>query len=186
MAKKRSGTRWFAIFTSVVVVASLGGMIWANRLQTPQMPAPSSQASAPPINGIRCETEEGNVSHYHAHLTVIHNGQKVAVPANIGIKQNAGCLYWVHTHDATGEIHIESPVNRTYTLGDFFDIWGQPLSQQTVGTYTENKPIRTFVNGKLVDGDPRAIKLESHTKIVLEVGPTFIDPPNDFTFPAGD
>jgi hypothetical protein len=28
---------------------------------------------------------------------------------------------WLHTHAADDIIHTESPVNRTYTLGEFFD-----------------------------------------------------------------
>lgn len=43
------------------------------------------------------------------------------------------CFYWLHTHAADGIIHIESPVQRTYTLGDFFDEWGQPLGRGHVG-----------------------------------------------------
>src|SRR5437763_14718324 len=30
-------------------------------------------------------------------------------------------------------VHVESPVQRTFTLGDFFAIWGQPLSPTRVG-----------------------------------------------------
>ena len=29
---------------------------------------------------------------------------------------------WLHTHAADGIVHIESPVDRTYTLGNFFDV----------------------------------------------------------------
>ncbi len=36
-----------------------------------------------------------------------------------------GCFYWLHTHTEDGIIHIESPVQRTFTLGHFFAIWGR-------------------------------------------------------------
>jgi hypothetical protein len=43
-------------------------------------------------------------------------------------------LYWLHTHAADGIIHIESPIRRIYTLGDFFDVWGEQLGPNQVGT----------------------------------------------------
>ena len=47
----------------------------------------------------------------------------------IGVFVTSGsCFSWLHTHASDGIIHIESPVKRTFTLGDFFDLWSQPLS----------------------------------------------------------
>ena len=43
------------------------------------------------------------------------------------------CIYWLHTHAPDGVIHIESPFERVYTLGNLFDIWHQPLSKRQVG-----------------------------------------------------
>ena len=43
------------------------------------------------------------------------------------------CIYWLHTHAPDGVIHIESPTQRIYTLGNFFDEWRQPLSANQVG-----------------------------------------------------
>lgn len=31
----------------------------------------------------------------------------------------------LHTHDTSGTIHVESNSYRTYTLGQFLDIWGR-------------------------------------------------------------
>ena len=36
-------------------------------------------------------------------------------------------VYLVHAHDATRIIHIQRFVGRTYTLGNFFDIWQEPI-----------------------------------------------------------
>ena len=50
--------------------------------------------------------------------------------------QATRCYYWLHTHTNDGVIHVESPTQRLYTLGDFFDIWRQPLSARRVGAAT--------------------------------------------------
>ena len=39
----------------------------------------------------------------------------------------------LHTHDASGIVHIESPDKRDYTLGQFFDVWGVRLSSTCLG-----------------------------------------------------
>jgi hypothetical protein len=91
-------------------------------------------------------------------------------------------FYWLHTHDATGIIHIESPDNRTYTLGNFFDIWGQPLTQDNVAGLSG--PLRAFVDGKVYMGSARDIVLKAHQEITLVVGDPVPTPPR-YIFPEG-
>lgn len=141
------------------------------------------------VNTVQCNTTEQLVYHNHAHLSLFVNGKQVAVPANIGILQLAsagpgagkGCVYWLHTHDATGIIHIESPVNKTFTLGDLFAVWGQPLSGTNLAG--NSGTVTAYVDGKPYTGDPAAIPLAAHTQITLEVGQT-VKPPV-YTLPAG-
>ncbi len=78
------------------------------------------------------------------------------------------CFYWLHTHAADGIIHIESPVPRTYTLGNFFDVWGQPVGPNEVGPVSG--PLTALYNGQVFSGNPRAIPLTRHAQIQLEVG----------------
>ena len=127
-----------------------------------------------PIDGIRCESMEGAVEHVHARLQIFDRGKSVQVPPNIGI-QGGNCLYWVHTHAADGIIHIESPVSRKFTLGEFFDIWGQPLSRARAGGLTAGRgqDLRFTVNGLAWKGDPRAIPLRDREEIVIRRGPPF-------------
>ncbi|HTK08348.1 MAG TPA: hypothetical protein VL485_14355, partial [Ktedonobacteraceae bacterium] len=89
----------------------------------------TSDSVAPVVDNIACETNEQTIYHIHAHISIYINGQQQALPANIGINDQKGCYYWLHTHDTTGVIHIESPQQVTYTLGNFFHIWGQQFSQ---------------------------------------------------------
>jgi len=87
------------------------------------------------IDGIPCDQGEQSQVHYHAHLEVYVNGSLVSVPGNVGRQSANGCFYWLHVHDDPGDegvIHIEAPADQTYTLHQFFDIWGQPLSATNV------------------------------------------------------
>jgi hypothetical protein len=78
-------------------------------------------STTPAIDGIKCGPTEGTSYHVHSHLSIFDQGRPVQVPAQTGI--GSTCLYWVHTHDTTGVIHIEAPVRAKPTLGAFFDIW---------------------------------------------------------------
>jgi hypothetical protein len=139
--------------------------------------APADAPSAPSIDGIRCDRAEGSVFHIHQHLALLDHGTPVAIPGNIGIPLLAQCLYWLHTHSPDGLIHIESPKFRTFTLGEFFDVWGQPLgATRAASAKFERGQLRAFVNGLPYAGDPRKIELVEHSVIVLEAGPPYAKP----------
>jgi hypothetical protein len=155
----------------------------------------AGQASGQTVDGIGCSTNEQTLFHIHAHLTVFVNGTARQVPAGIGIPgavaqqtaqgpfiDSGTCFYWLHTHAADGIIHIESPVHRTYTLGDFFDEWGQPLGPGQVGPARGR--VTALYNGRVYHGDPRAIPLNAHAQIQLEVGAPLVAP-ESITFPGG-
>jgi hypothetical protein len=42
------------------------------------------------------------------------------------------CIYWLHTHDETGIIHIESPIKKDFILGQFFDLWKKKLENPII------------------------------------------------------
>jgi len=128
-----------------------------------------------PIAGISCDELEGQRIHIHQHLAIYDHGRPVEVPYNVGRPSDAPCLYWLHTHTPDGIIHIEAPVNRSFTLGDFFDVWVQPLSRSEAAgaQLKKGEAMRIWVDGKVYAGDPRAIKLGDHTDIVIEVGAPF-------------
>jgi hypothetical protein len=154
------------------------------------------QALGQPVDGISCDTSEQVVYHIHAHLAVYTNGRPRIIPAGIGIvpptqtvQTSAGpfvasgtCFYWLHSHTADGIIHVESPSQRVYMLGNYFDIWNQPLSATQVGP--ARGTVTAYVDGRPFTGDPRSIPLNAHTLIQLDVGGTSPGP-QPFTFPAG-
>jgi hypothetical protein len=167
----------------------------ASGLAGPVLAGLDSAAQGGTVNGIQCSSSEQTVYHIHAHLAVYVNGAQRTIPYGVGIPggtaQNdnglqyvgsGSCFYWLHTHDQTGVIHIESPVQKLYTLGDFFAIWGQPISSGQVGT--AKGTLTVYVNGSRYAGDPASITLTSHKLIQIDVGQDVA--PRSFTFPSGE
>jgi hypothetical protein len=161
----------------------------------PPLAGVSTGASGQSIDGISCQASEQVLFHIHAHLTIFVNGSPRQVPAAVGIPgavaQNTPqgpfvgggtCFYWLHTHAADGVIHVESPVKRTYTLGDFFDEWGQPLSVSQVGPATGH--VTAIYNHQVYRGNPRDIPLTAHAQIQLDVG-TPHAAPETISWPSG-
>src|SRR6266702_3234151 len=159
-----------------------------------QLAGTATRATGKDVDGISCQISEQTIFHIHAHLTIFVNGSPRQVPAGIGIPgaqaQNTAqgpfisggtCFYWLHTHAADGIVHIESPVRRTYTLGDFFDEWGQPLGPNRLGPATGR--VVAIYNGQRYQGNPRDIPLNAHAQIQLEVGTPRVAP-QTITFPG--
>ena len=138
-------------------------------------------------DGITCGSE-AVVYHIHVHLTIFVDGAARQVPGGVGIVHpltssangapfvnNGQCFYWLHTHAADGIVHVESPQTKTFSLGDFFDLWGQPLSMSQVGP--ASGAVTIYYNGKLYTGtDPRSIPLDKHGQIQIEVGTPLVAP----------
>jgi hypothetical protein len=130
------------------------------------------------INGISCDAQEGARIHIHQHLVILDHGTPVTVPQYIGIPEAANCIYWLHTNTPDGIIHVEAPKDRSFALGDFFAVWGQPLDRSHVASAVTRKGEheQIWVNGTLYKGDPAKIPLTAHADIVIEVGPPFKKP----------
>ena len=190
------------VLVSLAVAGVAIGLAATNSSQ-PSSSAPSAsllastdnEPSGAPVDGIQSNSMEQVLFHIHAHLAVNVNGSPRTIPEGIGItpprqeqQTSSGPFvvggsgyYWLHTHTADGIIHIESPVQRTYTLGNFFDIWGQPLSSTQVGP--AHGTVIAYVNGQRFSGDPRSIPLTAHAVVQLDVGSDVA--PQPFDFPAG-
>lgn len=132
--------------------------------------AKGAGAEGQTIDGTECLGTEQLAFHVHSHLDVFADAKRVAIPANVGILGK--CLYWLHTHDPTGTLHIESPEARDFKLGTFFDIWGAPLSERKVLSWKidEQDPLAVYVNGKKVKGDPADISLKDRQQITIVIG----------------
>src|ERR1022692_844103 len=94
---------------------------------------------------LACHKDMPPAFHIHIHLSIFDpTGTQIMVPWAIGIVQpwtynhsgnqviGGSCFYFLHTHDRSGVIHYEAPRDYGFTLGNFFDVWGEPLSTTNV------------------------------------------------------
>ena len=177
--------------------------VQANASQSAASVVGESNLLAPTWSGLKGQTIDGVGSnqmeqlayHIHAHLAIYVNGTQKTIPYGIGIEEpwsteadgssefvdSGAAFYYLHTHDDTGVIHIESPTSALYTLGQFFAEWNQTLSSDQIGTYTG--AVTTYVNGTKYTGDPASIKLSEHEVIQLDLGKVVGFQP--YTFASG-
>ncbi len=113
-----------AVFIAIIVVAVLLIQSSPNPVQLP-----------PYLD--KCVTSELPGYHSHPNVTIVISGSVYPIPINLGIQ--GSCLKPIHTHDSTGTIHIEPDEDRTYTLGDFFLVWGNWVSNQTFATFNSTQ-----------------------------------------------
>ncbi|MBI5794503.1 hypothetical protein HZA87_05510 [Candidatus Uhrbacteria bacterium] len=97
---------------------------------------------------LSCTTDLATQFHIHASLSIIVNGVVQAIPGQVGVK--SFCMNPIHTHDGSGQLHIESPVRRDFTVDDFFAVWGETFSkEQILSNAADNGHVITMtVNGK--------------------------------------
>ena len=156
----------------------------------PPWPAPSDATDAASKAGLPMLSSEGMAEHIHVHLDVLVDGKPVPVPANIGIDTARRAISPLHTHDDSGVIHVESPVKREFSLGEFFTEWGVSLSADNIGGLraVDGKTVRAYVNGQPRADNPAAIMFAQHDEIALVYGPP--EPgekvPATYDFPSGD
>lgn len=137
-----------------------------------------------PVAGLSCygplnQTTFKEIYHVHSHLAIYQDGVRLAIPPLIGIVGNdqaysTTCVYPLHSHDLTGAIHVEpASDDPPPTLGQFFGIWGQPLSRTDVAGRLRT-PVVVYVrdggNLRIHQGDPADIELTSHRSIVIQMG----------------
>lgn len=137
-------------------------------------------------DGMSCLGMEGTAQHIHMYLAIYVNGQQVQVPPDTGIVNSGSCYYPLHVHADKGDeniIHLESPNNDTYTLGAFFDVWGQQLSSTQVMTYhadASHKLTFVTIDGQghktTYTGNPLNIKFSEHETIYILYNSSNVNP----------
>ena len=143
--KLSTRTIWGIVF--VVLFGAL--LIWSAQAKKSKE-ARVGQESSRDV-ALSCTTDMATQFHIHPKLSIIIDGATQAIPENIGVKNN--CMNPLHTHDASGMIHVESPVQKDFTLGDFFAVWGKTFSKDQILDTVVTTPAKLTVrvNGTSVD-----------------------------------
>jgi len=153
-AKRRSAPfrlkRWQTIAILLTILFGVGIYFLAPYLSPP-----------PPV--VPCVSGSGTAYHWHTYPTVTSAGTPVMIPANIGISFT--CMELLHTHEGsnpgTGQvvIHIEPDTAqeaRTYTIGEFFAVWGKPFGS----------PTRMLQNGNPITPSPTVGLVDQETLVI--------------------
>lgn len=157
---RKAGQKRYAIIAIIALVVAGGGYWWWNY-------GPRPDASTyDPLTVCVSHTTASRM-HWHPNLNIRINGEDVELPANIGVP-SLTCLRPLHTHDASGQIHVESPIVRDYTLGEFFQIWGKPFSRMQLLEHAADDTHHVTLT---VDGKPSEefedLVMKDHQQIVL-------------------
>ena len=91
-----------------------------------------------------CTTDMATTYHIHPEIKIISNGVEIPIPGNMGVQQI--CMTSIHTHDPGGVIHIESPIQKDFTLGDFFAVWKKSYSNSVPNVIKEGTMGKVTVN----------------------------------------
>jgi hypothetical protein len=166
--EKRRRVTIISVAAAVVLVVGIiiTYVVYANS-QSQSQTRTIVNPSYPPVDNVYCDTQEQNAFHIHAHLKIYINGQALPLPSQIGIAGDQSCLYWLHTHDTTGVIHIEAPANHSFTLGNFLDEWSTVFPTLGYPSQLDQTGWQVYVNGKPYTGDLHKIPLAAHALITL-------------------
>jgi hypothetical protein len=152
---------------------------------------PGLQAGPPPwpaeighlrarLDALGLPARSGTSLHTHQHLDVFVDGKRVIVPAGIGIGD--GFISPLHTHDASGVIHVESTTVRSYSLAEFFAVWGVRLTKACLADECGKGKLHFVVDGKPA-ADPNRVVLTQHQEIAVAFGPLPKPVPSSYRFP---
>jgi hypothetical protein len=149
------------IVIGAIVVIGGGIALMMQEVKNPNIGNPFAGKTSREL-AMLCEPTEYVVMHVHPELSITINGEKQVIPANIGIEgvngevdhtqaqTQSSCLHFLHTHDATGKLHVESPIPMDYKLSDFFAVWGKEFSKDQIldSKIDATHRIRMVVNGQ--------------------------------------
>lgn len=135
----------------LLVIAGIGGFVWLSLSGSSKKEDVYANTSNREL-ALTCEPG-GMAENFHIHptLEIIINGSEYRLPENIGVTRT--CMHPLHTHGDIPNIHVEAPVQRDFTLGDFFAVWNQPFSKEQILEYKADSThtIKMTVNGNIVD-----------------------------------
>ncbi len=186
--KRQQKRRRVAIISTIVAVAVIaagliGFIVYNNTHQSQSAQTrPIVNPQYPPVDNIYCDQQEQLAFHIHSHLSLYINGQQLPLPAQIGIASDQSCFYWLHTHDTSGVIHMEAPIQRSFVLGNFLNEWSTEFPSLGYPPQLDQTGWQVYVNGKLYNGDFHKIPLQAHTLITMVYNTSHVVPDTTYNW----
>lgn len=143
------------------------------------------------VDGLRCRRHQA--LNDLAHVELFAANHVVVVPAGIGVAPpvrlrdgrivSERCSYPLRTLEPTGLLLMGGP--RHYTLGELFDLWGEPLTASVMAGFHAGKlrRIAVFIDGVTWKGSPSEAPLSARSQVTVEVGP-YVPPHVRYLFPS--
>lgn len=104
------------------------------------------------ITSVCLDGHDGLATHIHATLSITIHSTDRAIPASVGIQDEAceNGMRGIHTHDEAGTLHIETPSPMEAPIGAFFQIWGEKFDESHImeKEANDNYEVLMFVNGE--------------------------------------
>lgn len=106
--------------------------------------------------------------HQHALVRIYQDGLLVPMAEFLGLDRKRKVYAGLHTHDASGVIHLEADRPFTATLGDLFAMWNVAFGPDRMGALRsgDGRELRVHVNGQRVE-DPAAHVIRKDDVIVI-------------------
>ena len=110
--------------------------------------------------------------HIHPSLELVVNNQNVAVPGDLGIDTTAcnQAMHLLHTHDASGKLHIEGYEPFTPTADLIFEVWNisYPDDESLRPLFDDATNVTVTVNGITTDAPWHEIELVDGETLRIE------------------
>ncbi len=119
-------------YKNVLIVVALV-VVFGALLTTTSAMRTSGNLIFVPNTGVAClpNGHQQLALHIHPKLSITVDGVPETIPANIGVSPT--CMAELHTHDATGVIHLETATADRFSqlsFADFFAVWGVPIQRE--------------------------------------------------------
>jgi hypothetical protein len=116
------------------------------------------------ISGITCDEVEHLVYHNHTKLVINIQNETHNIPAGVGIIPN-DCIFWLHTHDDSGIIHVESPVKTAFSLDQFLKVWDFFDNSSFIENISKNDIV---ANVSIISENSSQSKSDNYKDTILE------------------
>ena len=129
-------------------------------------------ASSTPRSEQCLDSHNSLAMHIHPRLELVVNDQSVTVPGDLGIDTTAcdQAMHLLHTHDASGKLHIEGYDPFTPTADLIFEVWNisYPNDESLRPLFDDATNVTVTVNGVATDADWDEIVLKDGETLRIE------------------